>query len=97
MVEIRNLRDGEPNESAWVLVQKKAGLYFISAKAKGSPIDDSPAAFKTPDAAIHTATKWADLLAAPVLYIKEARASSRPKLENERGANPAAAREYRRE
>jgi hypothetical protein len=78
MAEIRNLSDGEPSESAWVLVEKKGALYSISAKARGSPVDASPAAFRTPDAAIHTAAKWADLLAAP-LYIKETVSAARSK------------------
>jgi len=78
MVEIRNLLDGEPSESAWVLVEKKGALYSISVKAKGSPVDASPAAFKTPDAAIQTAAKWAGLLAAP-LYVKGTLSDARPK------------------
>jgi hypothetical protein len=75
MVEVRNLANGEnePRGSVWVLVEKRAGSYFISAKANGSPINVSRAAIENPVAAIHAATKWADLLAAPVLYIKEMR------------------------
>jgi hypothetical protein len=72
MVEVRSLANEEtkPSGRAWVLVEKKAGLYFLSAKANGRPVKVSRAGIETPAAAIHAATRWADLLAAPVLYIK---------------------------
>jgi hypothetical protein len=72
MVEVRNLDEQtEPKGSAWVLVEKRGGSYFISAKANGSAVNVSRSAIIAPVTAIHAATKWADLLAAPVLYIKE--------------------------
>jgi hypothetical protein len=72
MVEIRTLAGGNPGESNWVVIRKRGDSYIISAKGEGGPVEDSPAAFKTAEAAIHTATKWADLIAAQAIYIQEA-------------------------
>jgi hypothetical protein len=75
MVEVRNLKtDADaPVGEAWVLVEKRGGLYFITGRRNGQAVDASvaPSGFDSPEAAIHAATAWADLLSAPILYVRD--------------------------
>jgi hypothetical protein len=74
MVEVRNLKteEDEPTGDAWVLVEKRGGLYFITGRQNGQAVDASvaPSGLDSPEAAIHAATAWADLLSAPILYVR---------------------------
>jgi hypothetical protein len=76
MVEVRNLKseEDEPIGNAWVMVEKRSGLYFITGRQNGKAVDASvaPSGFDSPEAAIHAATAWADLLSAPILYVRDA-------------------------
>ena len=75
MVEVRNLGrdDEEPTGDSWVLIEKRGGLYFITGRQNAEALEASvaPSGVDTPEAAIHAATAWADLLAIPLLYIRD--------------------------
>jgi len=76
VVEVRSLKadDEAPKGDAWVLVEKRGDLYFITGRKNGNAVDASvePAGFGDPATAIRAATTWADLLVAPILYVKDA-------------------------
>jgi hypothetical protein len=74
VVELRSLKPDEdgPSGDAWVLIEKHDGVYSITARQNGASVDASvaPPAFDTPEAAMHAATTWADLLSVPVIYVR---------------------------
>jgi hypothetical protein len=76
MVEVRNLQNqaDEPTGDAWVLVEKRGALYFVTGRQNGQAVDASiaPSGLESPEAAIRAATAWADLLSAPILYVRDA-------------------------
>jgi hypothetical protein len=82
MVLVRTLPSDEegPTGDDWVLVEKRGGLYFITARQSGKAVDASveTAGFDSPEAAIRAATTWADLLTAPVIYVREFVNAPRP-------------------
>jgi hypothetical protein len=75
MVEVRNLKgnDSGPEGTGWVMLEKRGGFYFLTGRASGKSVDAdvAPSGFDSPDAAIHAATHWADLLAVPVVYVRD--------------------------
>jgi hypothetical protein len=77
MVEVRSLAvdAGAPPGDDWVLVEKRGGSYFVSGRRSGKTLDASvaPAGVGSPEAAIHAATAWADLLGVSLLYVRDER------------------------
>jgi hypothetical protein len=80
MVEVRSLEIGaEPEGREWVLVEKRGKLYFITGRKDAKTVDATiaPAGLDDPEAAMHAAAAWADLLHVGVLYVRDV---PRPKI-----------------
>jgi hypothetical protein len=76
MVEVRTLEPDqkEPTGNAWVLIEGRGGLYFITGRNDGQSIYASirPLGFSSLQVASHAAAAWADLLTTPTLYVRAA-------------------------
>lgn len=76
MVEIRSLKNNEaypPEGEAWILIERRGDLYFIRGQSKDATVEASLAATGVESAKVATkgAEAWADLLMAPVIYVRE--------------------------
>lgn len=76
MVEIRSLKSTEaypPEGEAWILIERRGDLYFIRGQSKDATVEASLAATGVESAkvAMKGAEAWADLLMAPVIYVRE--------------------------
>lgn len=76
MIEIRRLKKSEPyppEGEAWILIERRGDLYFVRGQSKDASVEASLAATGVESAkvAIKGAEAWADLLMAPVIYIRE--------------------------
>jgi hypothetical protein len=75
MVEVRNLKEDEPcppEGEAWILIEKRGDLYFVRGQSKDASVEASLAATGVDSAkvAIKGAEAWADLLMAPIIYVR---------------------------
>ena len=75
MVEVRSWNAEDEPEGAWIMIEKRGGDYFVTGRQNRAAVDPD-ASFDTPEAAIRAATTWADLLAIPVLYVRDNSSSS---------------------
>ena len=75
MIELRSLRhDVEtPEGEAWVLIERRDGVYFITGRKNGCSVDAdvTPSGFDTPQAAMRAAEGWADLLSVTLIYMRD--------------------------
>jgi hypothetical protein len=76
VVEILRLGEADafPGGDAWILIEKREALYFVRGQAKGMMVEASLAAtgMDSAEVAIRGALAWADLLSAPVIYVRDA-------------------------
>jgi hypothetical protein len=76
MVEVRRLKQTEafpPPGRAWILIEKRDGLYFVRGQSKDASVEASLGATGTDSAAvaIRGAEAWADLLMVDVVYVRD--------------------------
>lgn len=75
MVEIRKLGETDPfpGGDAWILIERREALYFVRGQAAGMTVEASLAAtgMDSAEVAIRGALAWADLLSAPVVYVRD--------------------------
>jgi hypothetical protein len=75
MVEVRSLKEDEPyppEGEAWILIEKRGELYFIRGQSRDASVEATLAATGVDSAqvAIKGAVAWADLLMAPIIYVR---------------------------